>query len=272
MSVLAIDVGNTNVVLGLFSDDKVLGQWRLQTLPKRPADEYAALMSVLLSGVPQGTESADHASGGCAVDRRVEGIVLASVLQDGCSSVLTACQILFEVEILEVKSAIDIGIPVAYDPPSALGIDRALNAAAAYHLYGGPCIVVDMGTATTYDVVSAQGVFLGGAIAPGIAAGREALLREAPRLPWFELLRPSSVVANTTRECLQSGTVIGAIAQIEGMIARIRGEIGAEAVTVATGGLSAVVNSNASCFDHCEPMLTLYGLRDVWERRSRPLV
>lgn len=253
---LCIDVGNSSTVLGLFDGSELVQHWRVSTSEQRTSDEWHVLVDGLLRTT------------GCSLD----GISL-------CSTVPTALQELREMlrthhgrqRCLVVEPGVRTGVPVQMDNPREVGTDRILNALAAIRLHGAPCIVVDFGTATTYDVVSARGEYVGGAIAPGIGLSLEALGRSGAQLRRVELVRPRTVVAKNTEEALQSGAVFGFAGQVEGVVARMVAELGIprEQLTVlATGGLASVVVDECEAIDVHDPWLTLHGLRLVHERNA----
>ena len=253
---LAIAVENTRTVVGLLDGDRVERTWRVGTDERRTADEWAVLLTGLLTGAV------------------IDGIAV-------CSAVPSVLRELREVAsryypdttAVFVEPGVRTGLPMMMDNPREVGADRIANAVAAAALYGGrgPCVVVDVGTATTYDVVSGRGQYVGGVIAPGIEISLDALRTRTAQLRKVELVRPRTVVARNTVEAMQSGAVFGAAAQIDGIVGRILTEQGwhAEDVTVvATGGLAAVVTADCPAIDEHEPWLTLHGLRLVFERNT----
>src|ERR1700722_18229333 len=260
---LTIDVGNTNTVLGLFEGEEVVEHWRIATDPVRTADELAVILQGLLG------RSANLA------DPDITGVALCCTVP----SVLHEMREMFrryygDVPAVIVEPGVKTGVPVRYDNPREVGSDRITNAAAAVHLYGGPAIVVDFGTSTNFDAVSAKGEFIGGALAPGNEASVGALSRRAAQLLKVELTRPQRVVGKNTVEALQSGIVYGFAGQVEGIARRMALELSPEdpgAVTViATGGLAPLVIDEVPMIDAHEPWLTLIGLRLVWERSLHP--
>jgi type III pantothenate kinase len=256
---LTIDVGNTNTVLGLFEGDEVVEHWRIATDPVRTADELAVILQGLLA------QSALRAQ------PDISGIALCSTVP----SVLHEMREMFrryhgDVPAIIVEPGIKTGVPVRMDNPKEVGSDRIMNSLAAVHLYGGPAIVVDFGTSTNFDAVSAKGEFVGGALAPGIEISVDALSRRAAQLLKVELTRPPRVIGKNTVEALQSGIVYGFAGQVEGIARRMAAELSPDdpgAVTViATGGLASLVIDEVPIIDAHEPWLTLIGLRLVWER------
>jgi type III pantothenate kinase len=256
---LAIDVGNTNTVLGVFRGEEVIEHWRIATDPVRTADELAVTLRGLLA------QSA-HLK-----DRDISGLALCSTVP----SVLHEMREMFrryyrDIPAVIVEPGVRTGVPVRTDNPKEVGSDRIMNALAAVHLYGGPAIVVDFGTATNFDAVSKNGEFIGGAFAPGIEISVDALSRRAAQLLKVELTRPSRVVGKNTVESLQSGIIFGFAGQVEGIARRMAEEIAPgdpDSVTViATGGLAPLVLDEVAVIDAYEPWLTLTGLRLAYER------
>jgi len=273
---LAIDVGNTETVVGLFSlapQDAPLPQrrrappiepepagltyhWRLSTVDDRTPDEHALLLSQLLD------------LDGLDVDEVVSGIAVTSSVPRVTTSLRQMAERWFDVPCIVLEPGVRSGMPILYDNPKEVGADRIANAIGAYDLYGGPCIVVDLGTAITFDVISSEGEYLGGAIAPGIAISMDALFHHAAALRRVELVEPRNVVGKSTVESIQSGVLYGYVAQVDGMCRRISGELGRAAV-VATGGLSEVIAPLSEMIQYREPWLTLHGLRLVYERNIK---
>lgn len=254
---LAIDVGNTNVTLGVFLDGKLQTTWRIATSIHREADEYATVLLALLQHNQIAPGSVTEAA-------------MCSVVPPLTTTFTGLCRRYFKCEPLVVEAGVKTGIRIAMDNPREVGADRVVNAAAARHLYGGPIIVTDFGTATTFDVVSAEGEYLGGAIAPGIAVGAEALFTRTAQLPRVELVRPKRVIGKSTVAAMQAGILFGYVGLVEGLVARIRAELGANAKVVATGGLAGLVASETSVIEVIAPDLTLIGLRIIYElNRSR---
>ena len=257
---LAIDVGNTNVVLGLFAGASLERHWRLATLPDRTADELWVLVSRLF---------AEH-----AVDpTRIDGVVMASVVPASTQAVsdMVARGLGLPVLLVDAENA---GLPIGYENPAEVGADRLVNAVAALRLYGRPArpiVVVDFGTATTFDVISAAGEYLGGVICPGVEISADALFQRAARLPRVEVRRPSAVIGRSTAASMQSGLFYGYVAMVEGVVRRLRRELGGDGppACIATGGLARAIAAETPVIDEVDPDLTLAGLRFVWEG-SRP--
>ncbi len=255
---LTIDVGNTNTVLCVFDGEEVVEHWRIATDPVRTADELAVTMRGLVSQSPLATTSMD-------------GIALCSTVPSVLHEMREMISRYYQhVPALIVEPGIRTGVSVRYDNPKEIGTDRIMNTVAAVHLYGGPAIVVDFGTSTNFDAISARGEFVGGALAPGIEISVDALSRRAAQLLKVELTRPSRVIGKNTVAALQSGIIYGVAGQIEGIVRRMRAELSPDdpdAVTViATGGLAPLVLEVVDVIDAYEPWLTLIGLRLVWER------
>jgi type III pantothenate kinase len=256
---LTIDVGNTNSVLCVFDGDEVVEHWRVATDPVRTADELAVTLHGLLS-----QSDRVEAAG-------LDGIAVCSTVPSVLHEMREMLGRYYEdVPALIVEPGVKTGVSVRMDNPKEVGTDRIMNTVAAVHLYGGPAIVVDFGTSTNFDAVSARGEFVGGALAPGIEISVDALSRRAAQLLKVELARPAHVVGKNTVEALQSGIIFGFAGQIEGIASRMAAELSPgdpEAVTViATGGLAPLVIDEVKIIDVYEPWLTLIGLRLVWER------
>jgi len=249
---LAIDIGNTNITLGLYQGEKLGSRWRLATDYERMPDEYGLQFLGLIS----------HA--GCK-PTDLRGICLASVVPPLTGKIIAACKDYIHLEPLLVDAGTKTGVRVRYDDPKAVGADRIVDAAAVQSLYGGPACVVDFGTATTFDAISAEGDYLGGAIAPGIGIAAEALFLRTAKLLRVDLQRPPSVIGRNTVHAMQSGLLFGYVALVEGMVERFRGELGPDMKVIATGGLADIIARETSVFGIVAPWLTLDGLRIIWE-------
>jgi type III pantothenate kinase len=257
---LAIDVGNTNIVLGVFEREELIRSWRLQTLRERTADELGLLVDGLFAS--------SH------IDRtRITGIVLGSVVPPLTTTVTAMLWRYFERRPLVVDPAGNSGMPILYENPAEVGADRIVNAIAAYEQYGKdgkrPLIVCDFGTATTLDAVSAKGEYLGGAICPGVTISADALFQRAARLPRIDVRKPATVVGRTTVGAMESGLFYGYVGMVEGLVKRMSAELGGNAICVATGGLAVVIAPETNLIDHVDVDLTLQGLRMVWERNQK---
>jgi len=249
---LAIDVGNTNTVLGLFEGEHMHHSWRIKTDARDTADEMALIYRGLLDSSPS-----------------ISGIVLCSTVPSVLREMRTMLSRYFaDVATVIVEPGTRTGVPVLTDNPKEVGADRIVNTLAIHHLFGGPSIVVDFGTSTNLDVVSEKGEFLGGALAPGIEISLDALVARAAQLRKVELVRPRSVIGKNTVEALQSGALYGFAGQVDGLVERIEEEIGEVRAVVATGGLAPLVIEESRTITHHEPDLTLIGLRLVFERNA----
>ena len=249
---LAIDVGNTNTVLGLFDGEPLTASWRIKTDGRTTADELVLTYRGLLSG-----------------QSKVTGIALCSTVP----AVLSEMRLMLDryysgIPTIIIEPGIKTGVPILTDNPKEVGADRIVNTLAAHHLFGGPCIVVDFGTSTNLDVVSAKGEFLGGALAPGIEISLDALAQRAAQLRKVELVRPRSPIGKNTVEALQSGALYGFAGQVDGLVDRIREELDELTAVVATGGLAPIVVPESRTITHHEPDLTLIGLRLVFEKNQ----
>lgn len=253
---LTIDVGNTETVLGVFQDDELRWHWRLSTVPDRTADELAVFLEGFLR------------QRGLGFDSDISGVAICSGVPSLTDSLRRMCDLYFRFAPVIVGPGVKSGISVLTDNPREVGADRIVNALAAHERFGGPCIVVDFGTATTYDAVSAAGEYLGGAIAPGMRISEESLTARAARLPDVEISDTKSVIGKNTVEAMQSGLLWGTVAELEGMVERMEGELGGDVTVVATGGLAEDVVPHTDVIDHHEPWLTLEGLRLIYERNQ----
>ena len=245
---LAIDVGNTQTVFGLFDGGALTEHWRIATERHRSGDELGAQYKGFLDL------------------GRVDGISLASTVPQLSSSYHEFAGRYTDAELLELGPGVRTGIVVRYDDPREVGPDRVANAVAATERYGAPCIVVDFGTSTNFDVVSAAGEYVGGVLAPGIEISMDALFERAARLRKVDFVEPPSVIGKTTVAALQSGVVYGFAGQVDGIVTAIRQELGTDARAVATGGLAELISPHATTIERVDPFLTLEGLRLVWER------
>ena len=247
---LAVDVGNTNTVLGLFTGEELVRSWRITTHARATGDEMALTFRGLLDEQPE-----------------ITGLALCSTVPSVLHELRPMMSSFFhEMPVVIVEPGTKTGVPILTDNPKEVGADRIVNTLAAHQQFGGPCIVVDFGTSTNLDVVSAQGEFLGGALAPGIDISLEALSTKAAQLRKVEVARPRSPIGKNTVEALQSGAVFGFAGQVDGLVDRIIEEIGPVTAVVATGGLASVVIGESETITHHDPHLTLTGLRLVFER------
>ncbi len=248
---LAVDIGNTNVTLGVFDGEELRATWRIATHLSQMTDEYAALLLNLLRH--QGLDTSD-----------IKEIALCNVVPPLLGTFDGLCQRYFHISPLVVGPGVKTGVRIRMDNPREVGTDRIVNAAAAHHLYSGSVIVIDMGTATTFDVVSKEGDYLGGVIAPGIAIAADALFTRTAALPRVELARPKHAIGTNTISAMQSGIVFGYVGLIEGIVARIQEELGEKAMVVATGGYAGLIAKETAVINKVNPDLTLIGLRLIY--------
>ena len=261
---LALDVGNTNTVLGLYRQSgekagELVAHWRVTTHRTQTAEEYGVLFVNLFT------------MSGLSVDV-VKHIIISSVVPPVESTLRRVCERYFHLQPLFVEPGIKTGMPVLVDNPTELGADRLANAVAAFERYGGPCIVVDLGTATTFDVISAKGEYLGGAISPGLGISADALFARAARLGRVDIKRPAKVIGTNTVTHLQSGLYYGYIGLVDGILERMIAELGTEVRVIATGGLARQISEDSRFIHEIDDMLTLDGLRILFERNraTRP--
>ena len=248
---LAVDVGNTQTAFGVFEEERLVDHWRIATEDERTADELAALLSGLLE--LRGLRFED-----------ISGLCLSSTVP----RLLRAYEELAErnlgTPILVLGPGTKTGIPILYDDPREVGPDRVANAVAARERYGAPCIVVDFGTSTNFDAVSDAGEYVGGVLAPGIEISMDALFARAARLQKVDFAEPPAVIGKTTTSALQSGLVYGFAGQVDGIVGRMRGELGDTAPVIATGGLAELIAPHSATIERVDPLLTLEGLRLIW--------
>jgi type III pantothenate kinase len=255
---LTIDVGNTNTVLGLHEGTEIRAHWRLTTRREQTADEYGILVRNLF-----GTQG--------VTPSQILGVALASVVPPLTSVLVTLSRQYLGHEPLVVEPGVRTGMPILYEPPGDVGADRIVNGVAAFAAYGGPVIVVDFGTATTFDVVTKKGEYLGGVICTGVGVSAEALFQRAARLPRVDIRNPGKVIGRSTVGSMQSGLYFGYASMVEGILARIKAELQEPARVVATGGLAETLAADIPSIEAVDPVLTLTGLRLIWERnRTTP--
>ncbi len=256
---LVIDVGNTQTVVGLYDSGtrshELLDHWRMATRAERTGDELALLLRQLLE------------SRGSSFTEDVAGVAVSSGVPSITYELRRLCERYLDIDPVVLGAGVRTGMPVLYDNPKEVGADRIANAVGAHDLYGGPTIVVDFGTATTFDVISEKGEYLGGTIFPGIEISMDALYGRAAALRQVELVETRSVIGKTTVESVQSGAVYGYSSMVDGMCARIEAELG-ESTVVATGGLASLIAPVAESIEYEEPWLTLHGLRLIWEKNQ----
>jgi type III pantothenate kinase len=254
---LALDVGNTNVTIGVFQGKELGAHWRLRTVPDRTTDEWGILLRNLFA------LSALDCAG-------IDGIIVASVVPPLDSALAEMAEKYFHTQAMFVTPATDTGIKVSYDNPAEVGADRIVNAVAAFYKYRGPCVVVDLGTAITFDAVSSSGRYLGGLICPGVGIAAEALFVKAARLPLVDFREPDKLIGTNTVGSIQSGLYYGAIGMIDGILERLIEELGPQTQTVATGGQAGMITRGSRFLKEVDEDLTLKGLELIWERNSQP--
>ena len=254
--ILTLDIGNTNMKTALFDGLEMKEYWRLSTNRNRTSDEYGMAMMNLLNhyGIDRG---------------QVEGIMMSSVVPQINFTIEHMCRSYFGMEPMKIVPGVKTGINIKYENPRELGSDRIANAVAAFELYGGPCITIDFGTATSFGAISAKGEFLGGAICPGLKLAADALTERTAKLPRFELVKPENVIGRNTVTNMQAGIVYGYIGQIKYLVNRMKQEMGVEGIRViATGGLAVLVAGESSVIDVMDGLLTLKGLRIIYEKNA----
>ena len=249
---LAFDIGNTNITCGVYKGDELQSAWRLGTAHKRMPDEYGLQFLGMLE------------QRGFDLDE-ITGSVLASVVPPLTSTILRAVDRYLGQQPLVLDTGVKTGVHIRYEDPKAVGADRVADAAAVQALYAVPACVVDFGTATTFDAISREGDYLGGAIAPGIGIASEALFQRTAKLTRVDLVPPPSAIGRNTVNAMQSGLIFGYVGLVEGMVARFRGELGSDMTVIATGGLAPLMAGQTEAIDHVDPWLTLAGLRVIWE-------
>lgn len=252
---LTIDVGNTNTVLGVYERDSLCAHWRIETNEHRTADEYAVLLRQLMDLQGLSQKSLSHA-------------IVSSVVPTTLHGLRGLCQKYLGVELMVVGPGLRTGMPILYENPREVGADRIVNAVAAYDLVGDACIVVDFGTATTWDVVTKKGEYLGGVIAPGIIVSSEALYAHAAKLPRVQIKKPSKVIGRNTEASMQSGLYYGYSGMVDAVVGQIRSDLGTDCRCLATGGLAPLISQQSMAIDLCDELLTLKGLKILFERNQ----
>jgi type III pantothenate kinase len=254
-NLLVVDLGNTNIVLGVYHGEELVNSWRLATARERTADEYGILARQLIG-------DAMHAS--------LEGAIVASVVPPLNSAISFMIRKYFGIDPLFVEPGVKTGIAIHVDNPQEVGADRIVNCAAAHDRYGGPTVIVDFGTATTFDVVTANAEFVGGVIAPGLNISAEALFARAARLPRVDIRRPDRVIGTNTVVNMQSGIYFGYLGLVDGILARVKTEVPNLKRVVATGGLASLFAEESEHIDDVDPELTLKGLKIIYDRNRTP--
>lgn len=254
---LVIDVGNTNTSLGVYEGDTLVKHWRLTTARARTVDEYGVHARNLfeLAGLDF---------------KAITAVAVASVVPPLNFTLKRMAEVYFDLTPLFIDHTTDTGLPILYDPPSDVGADRIVDAVAALDKYGAPCIVVDFGTATTFDAIDEKGQYLGGVITPGITISSDALFERAARLPRVEIKRPGKVIGSSTVNSMQSGLYYGYVGLVDGILRRMREELGVATRIVATGGLAPLIATGSDLIETVDDTLTLDGLRLIYERTISP--
>ncbi len=253
---LVIDIGNTNTSLGVFDSEELLVHWRLTTARSRTADEWGVHARNLFSLAQLDFKS-------------IDAIAIASVVPPLNFTIKRMAEIYFDLTPLFIDHSVETGVPILYQPPADVGADRIVDAVAAIKKYGAPCIVVDFGTATTFDAINSKGEYLGGVIAPGITISADALFERAAKLPRVEIKRPANVIGGATVEAMQSGLYHGYVGLVDGILRRMIDELGGNPHIIATGGLAPLLAKGSEFIETVDETLTLEGLRLVYERQQK---
>jgi len=259
---LAFDVGNTNIVLGVFRDRELITNWRIETDNNKSADEYGMLINQLF--MYEGLDIKD-----------VEDVIISTVVPSVLYTLQHLSMKYFNRRAIVIEAGVKTGLIIKYDNPKQVGADRIVNAVAAYTKYGGPLIVIDLGTATTFCAITEKAEYLGGTIAPGLKISSEALFEKTAKLPKVELEEPGTVICRNTTTSMQSGLVYGHMGTVEFIVRKMKAELeamtesGRKVTVVATGGMSSMIDSGIDCIDHVDKMLTLEGLQIIYEKNKR---
>jgi type III pantothenate kinase len=250
---LAIDIGNTQIVIGVYRDDELAVDWRLMTDQRRTGDEYGILLQNLFAGA--GLSCQD-----------INGIIVSCVVPPMLSMMLELCKRYFHAEPLCIGPYMDMGIKICYENPKEVGADRLVNAVAAFEKYRRSVIVIDFGTATTFDYIAEKGEYIGGAIAPGIVISSEALFQRASKLPRVDFAVPQTAIPRNTVESMQAGIIFGYVGLVEGLVRRMKNEVATKPLVVATGGLATRIAQHTGEIDEVDDYLTLQGLKIIYDR------
>ncbi len=251
----ALDVGNSSIALGIYEKNELIYNWRIETNRNRTEDEYGMIVRSLLDHVD--IEFSD-----------IKGIIISSVVPPIMFSLEKMCHKYFGLKPLVVGPGIKTGLNIKYDNPREVGADRIVNAVAGIHLFGGPLIIVDFGTATTYCYINEHNQYIGGAIAPGIAISTEALYSKAAKLPRIEIVKPDEIIGKNTVSAMQAGILYGYVGQVEGIVNRMKEQANVLPKVIATGGMASLIAKESNAIDHIEPFLTLKGLQLIFERNN----
>lgn len=251
----ALDVGNSSIALGIYEKSELIYHWRIETNRNRTEDEYGMIVRSLLDHVD--IEFSD-----------IKGIIISSVVPPIMFSLEKMCHKYFSLKPLIVGPGVKTGLNIKYDNPREVGADRIVNAVAGIHLFGGPLIIVDFGTATTYCYINEHNQYIGGAIAPGIVISTEALYSKAAKLPRIEIVKPDEIIGKNTVSAMQAGILYGYVGQVEGIVNRMKEQSNVLPKVIATGGMASLIAKESNAIDHIEPFLTLKGLQLIFERNN----